>query len=46
MSYMVEVVNVECLGCGLVSNWVKDWECIYNEEYDYWYYLCPKCANE
>ena len=42
---LVEVVLVECCDCGLVSNDLTDWECIYNEIYDVWSYLCPECAR-
>ena len=40
---LVEVVNIECSYCGLITNDLTGWECLYNEEYGYWYYVCPKC---
>jgi len=43
---LVEVVNVECSDCGRISNDLTDWECLENEEYGYWYYLCPECAGQ
>jgi hypothetical protein len=43
---LVEVVNVECSGCGLISNNITGWECLEDEIYGGWYYLCPACASE
>ena len=46
MNNLVEVVKVECSGCGLISNYIPDWVSIYIEEFGYWYYLCPECAKD
>lgn len=43
---LVEVVNVECSSCGLITNNLTDWECCYNEIFGCWYYLCPNCSIE
>ena len=42
---LVEVVNVECTRCGLISNDLTGWECCYDEDFDNYYYLCPECAR-
>ena len=45
-SMPIEVVTIECTGCGLLTNDLTDWEVDYNEEWEYYYYLCPKCQKE
>ena len=45
MSYLVEVVNVECAECGLISNCLEGWRAFRPAPSLYWYYLCPTCAE-
>jgi hypothetical protein len=44
-SDLVEVVSVECADCGLISNFLDDWEAVYDDVFGYWYYLCPACSR-
>jgi len=42
---LTEVVYVECEGCGITSNDLTGWGCLYDDRDDVWYYLCPSCQE-
>lgn len=42
---LTEVVYVECEGCGEISNDLTNCTCLYDDEHDIWWCLCPSLEH-